>query len=350
MRYAVARRRQKGNVMNAWITKRFLLTIAAIVVGGVLCVQPALAQTGGKIVLRFPHIQPATDPVGQTATDLAELVAKKTNNRVEIKVYPAGQLGGEKEILEGIILGTFDMSFLSTAIKSSVVPEFGLFDLPFVFRDLEHAYKVMDGPVAAELGERLLKRRGLRLLTWWEVGFRDVFSKRGPIRNADDFKGLKIRSPQAEVFMKTFHALGGVPTPVPWPEVYNALQTNIVDAAETSLAYGHSNKWYEVTKYASKTRHIFTAWSLDISDRVYRGLPADVQTALREAAREATVRHRERTRAYDAQAEAKLKAAGMAVNEVDQASLRALVQPVWNEIGGKVAGGADIIRRIQDTR
>ncbi|MBI1736987.1 MAG: TRAP transporter substrate-binding protein [Candidatus Rokubacteria bacterium] len=336
--------------MNGRIIKRSLLVIAAVAVAGLLSVPPLPAQTGGKIVLRFPHIQPATDPVGQTSTDLAELVAKKTNNRVEIKIYPAGQMGGEKEILEGIILGTFDMSFLSTAIKSSVVPEFGLFDLPFVFRDHEHAYKVMDGPVAADLGEMLLKRRGLRVLTWWEVGFRDVFSKRGPVRTAEDFKGLKIRSPQAEVFMKTFQALGGVPTPVPWPEVYNALQTNIVDAAETSLAYGHSNKWYEVTKYASKTRHIFTAWSLDISDRVYRGLPADVQTALREAAREATVRHRERTRTYDAQAEAKLKAAGMTLNEVDQASLRALVQPVWKEIGGKVAGGPEILKRIQDTR
>jgi TRAP-type transport system periplasmic protein len=335
--------------MRAWTTKRSPLLVALTLVSGLVCALPAAAQTPAKIVLRLPHIQPATDPVGQTATDLAELVAKKTNNRVEIKVYPAGQLGGEKEILEGLMLGTFDLSFLSTAITSNVVPEFGLFDLPFVFRDLDHAYKVMDGPIATELGDILLKRRGLRILSWWEVGFRDVFSKKGPIRTARDFKGLKIRSPQAEVFMKTFLAVGAVPTPIPWPEVYNALQTNIVDAGETSLAYGYSNKWHEVTKYASKTHHIFTTWSLDISDRVYRGLPVDIQAALRDAAREATVLHRERTRAYDAQAEAKLKSVGVAVNEVDQADLRVLVQPVWKEIGGKVIGGADILKRIQET-
>lgn len=336
------------------LLKRWQL-LSAVVLGVALAILvgpwiPVSAQAPGKIVLRFPHIQPATDPVGQTVIDLAELVARKTNNRVEIKVYPAGQLGGEKEILEGLILGTFDMSYISTALASNVVPEFGMFDLPFVFRDLDHAYKVMDGPVASELGDLLLKRRGLRVLTWWEVGFRDVFSKKGAIRRPEDFKGLKIRSPQAEVFMKTFLAVGAVPTPIPWPEVYNALQTNLVDAAETSLAYGYSNKWYEVTKYASKTRHIFTAWSLDISDKVYRGLPAEVQKALVEAAREATVRHRERTQASDAQAEERLKASGMAVNDLDQAPLRAMVQPVWNEIGGKVKGGKELLQRIQETR
>lgn len=310
----------------------------------------AAAPSGDKIILKFPHHAAPTEVVGQTADELAKLIAQKTNGRVEVQVFPAGQLGGEKESLEGLQLGTFDMSFIAAELTANAVPVFGVFPFPFMFRDLDHAYKVMDGPIAAELSDQLLKEKNLRILSWWDAGFRSVYSKKGPINNADDFKGLKIRSPESEVFIKTFRALGANATPVPFPEVYNALQTNLVDAAEGPISLGYANKWHEVTKFVSKTYHVFTVWTPMIRDQVYQSMPADVQKQVMEAVKEATASHRNRMNKVNAETDGLLEAAGVTINDVpDKSTLQAAVKPVWEEMGAKIKA-EEIIKKIQDTK
>jgi tripartite ATP-independent transporter DctP family solute receptor len=298
-------------------------------------VPEAAGQGAGKIVLRFgTGVNPGT--LLQTSVDrFAELVAKKTANRVEVKIFPSSQLGGEKDQLEAVALGTQDMTLVSTALLASQERKYSVIDLPYLFQSYEHAHRAIDGPVGKQLDEVLLKSKGVRTLAWYDSGFRFVFTAKHEIKKLADFKGLKIRVPQAEVYIRTFQLLGASPTPLPYPELYGAAQTGAVDGFENISDQTVAAKLYEVAKYGTKTYHIWLALNVLVNDKKFRALSPDVQQAMQEAGREAMIVHRAAALRVENDALAKLAQLGMKINEIDRAPLREAVRPLWKEIGDK---------------
>ena len=335
------------------LTKRMVgRGVAAAVVAGAallfaaLPVHEAVGQGAGKVVLRFgTGVNPGS--LLQTSVDkFAELVAKKTGDRVEVKIFPSSQLGGEKDQLEAVALGTQDMTLVSTALLASQERKYSVIDLPYLFQSYEHAHRAIDGPVGKHLDDLLLKGKGVRTLAWYDSGFRFVFTAKHEIRKLDDFKGLKIRVPQAEVYIRTFQLLGASPTPLPFPELYGAAQTGAVDGFENISDHTVATKLYEVAKYGTKTYHIWLALNVLVNEKKFRSLSADVQQAMQEAGREAMVAHRAVALRVENDALAKLAQLGMKINDIDRGPLREAVRPLWKEIGDKYKAH-DLIKQVE---
>ena len=243
---------------------------------------PPPADPGKKFVLKLGHTGAPDHHYQVGSVKFAELVAKKTNGNVEIKVFPADQLGKQRQLVEGAQLGTVDMVLTSDTLLSSFEPTVGVLNLPFLFKDMNQVSAVLDGPVGKKLDDALSKK-GLVVIGWWENGFRHITNSRQPINTPADLKGLKIRTPESNVVLETFNAYGASATPMSFGELYSALQLKTVDGQENPTTHVLSQKYYEVQKYLTLTNHILVAEPLVMSAKVYKTLPAEYQKALLEA-------------------------------------------------------------------
>jgi len=260
----------------------------------------------------------------------AEKVAEKTDGRVEILVFPADQLGGQRQETEGCIVGTHDMVLTSSMILSNFVPAIGAFDMPFLFSTREIAYAVADGEIGDDMSA-LFEEKGLKILAYWENGFRYITNSKRPIVVPEDLKGLKIRVPESPVFIATFTTLGAAPTPMAFGEVFSALQLGTVDGQENPAAHVIHNAFYEVQKYLSLTGHFYTFEPLVMSKSLYDSLPADIQHALIEAAEEARDYQRVLAVKDDENCLKQIKELGMEILEVDKPAFQRAVQPVYDQ-------------------
>ncbi|MDW7677998.1 MAG: TRAP transporter substrate-binding protein, partial [Bacillota bacterium] len=239
-----------------------------------------------EYVIRVGHTN-APDHYYQWGLEyFAERVAEKTDGRVEILVFPADQLGGQRQEVEGLMIGTHDMVLVSTMVLSNFEPAIGAFDLPFLFSNREHAFKVLDGEIGDEVAAKF-EDQGIKLLAYWENGYRYITNSVRPIVVPEDVRGLKIRVPESPVFLSTFTAMGAAATPMAFGEVFSALQLGTVDGQENPAGHVIHNAFYEVQDYISLTGHFYTAQPLAMSKDLYDSLPADIQQAIVEAAIEA---------------------------------------------------------------
>jgi tripartite ATP-independent transporter DctP family solute receptor len=224
-----------------------------------------------QITLKLGHIADPANPYGQGATKLAELVKQKTGGGVEIQVFPSSQLGNQRDLIEGLTLGTLDMTLTSTAVLGNFIQEMGVFDLPFLFRDIPHAYKTLDtiGMELAGNGEA----KGLKTLAMMENGVRHMTNNRQPIRVPADMKGLKVRVMEQPVYIEMIKSLGGSPTPMAFGEIYTALQKGVIDAEENPLGQIVTARFFEVQKYVSLTAHTYSAEPVLISTSSWKKLP-----------------------------------------------------------------------------
>lgn len=246
------------------------------------------ARAQSPRVIRLAHHVSLQSEQQKTAETFARLLGQYTGGAIEVRVLPAAQMGGQREIIESVSLGTLEMGYGESGLYGNYVPRFGVVALPYLYRDFAHWEKVVDGPIGAGLAADLQKSRaGLRIVNWMTAGYRDTYLRTKPIARPDDFRGVKIRLPEAPLFVRTFQALGAQPTPIPAPEMYSALQTGVVDAMEGSPEVGYTFKIHEVTRYLSRTRHILLDGSFVIGNKLYDSLPKDHQAALDRAAREA---------------------------------------------------------------
>jgi tripartite ATP-independent transporter DctP family solute receptor len=301
-----------------------------------------------KIVITFAHMNAVGDPIDRTAQKYKELVEAKVGDQVEVRVHPAGQLGDDKQNFEGLGLGTVHVTMSNPDMLSNFVPEYVVFALPYMFADWEHVEMAMDGEVGQELDQMLLEQEGIRNLAWLHNGFRNMTTKAKPIRTMADFKGVKFRSPEIPVYMKMFQAIGATPTPIPWPEVYNAMKQGIVDGMETTPTGFVGAKIYEVSKYVMLTNHLYTAANVLMSDKFYQSLPRNVQKAIDEAAaelepwqRQMVIEDTEGT--YDI-----LREKGMTILEFDTTELREAVKPVWVELTSGAPRAIEFAEMIGD--
>jgi tripartite ATP-independent transporter DctP family solute receptor len=303
------------------IIKILKLSVAAI---AVVCVA-AQAQTN----LRFADTLAANDTHNQAARHMAELLKERTGGKLTMSVHPAGELGSDGAILEGVRLGSIDIALTGNPFFTQFAPRLNVLDLPYLFRDTSHAHKVMDGPV----GEALLKdleRNRMKGLGFWEIGFRHITNSRHPIRAPQDLSGIKIRTTPNKAHIEAFRLWGANPAPMAFTELYLALQTGTVDAQENPINNIYANRMYEVQKYVSLSTHAYTASIVAMNLAKFNKLPPDQQKVLRDVVREAGIHQRELNARQESENLAKIKDAGVEVNsDVDIAAFRKLAyEPV----------------------
>lgn len=309
-----------------------------VLVGGILLA--LLAWTPGspasaaeKVVLKAGHSAAATEPYHIGFEFFKKRVEELTNGRVEVQLFPNRTLGNERDMIEGLLLGSVHVTVPANAVMVGFVPETKVFDLPFLFRDRPHMYKVMDGPVGQELGEKM-RVKGFRLLAYYEAGIRHIMTNKKAITKLEDLKGLKIRTMENPVHLEAFRAMGASPLPMAYGEVYTALQQGVIDGAEAANTNYEAQKFYEVAPNWS-----MVAWTTLIADMImgekfYQGLPADIQKAIMQAAQESAKVEREAYAKSEDVALVALKAKGVKITTPNPEPFRKAAHAVYATFGG----------------
>src|SRR5215203_1208112 len=304
-------------------------TLAAVVACLTMPIVSAEAQDVKDRTFKFAYVN-----VQDTAHDLgakrfAELVTQKSGGKLKVRLYPGGSLGGEAVVASALQGGTIEMSMMGPGLLTGMDRDFGVFDTPFLFDTFQEADAVLDGPVGRKLLDKL-PAKGLVGLSYWDHGFRILTNSRRPVSKMEDIQGLKIRVQQIPVFIDTFAALGANPVPMPFTELYTALETKAVDGQENPFVSIEVTKFYEVQKYASNTRHAYSPLLVLVSKRFWDHLSADERKILQDAAEETKAFERETSRAMDAKAMEELKSKGMTITEIsaeERARMRDKLKP-----------------------
>ncbi len=297
-----------------------------------ISVAPALvlAQSTPDRTIRFGHLNNTDHPMSMGARKFAELVAAKSGGKMTVKEFPSSQLGNELQQQSALQGGVQEMLVASTTSLAGVVKEFGLFDFPFLFSHARQADAMVDGPLGKMLSGKLAEK-GVVVLGFFDLGFRNVTNGKRPILKAEDLEGLKLRVIPNPVFLETFRTFKANPIPMPFAELYGALESKAVDGQENPYAVILSSKFYEVNKYVSATNHVYATNPIQISKRFWDRLSPVEQKLLQDAATEAQNFQRTVSREVSSKAVAELTAKGMAYNEIAPAELarmRAAVRPV----------------------
>ena len=318
--------------------------LLSLIVAG-LTMATACAQTN----LRFANTLSATDTHNIAAQHMAELLKTKTGGKLTMSVHPAGELGNDGSILEGVRLGTIDIALTGNPFFTQFAPRLNAMDLPFLFRDLNHAHNVMDSSIGTELLADLEKNR-MKGLAFWEIGFRQITNSKKPIVVPDDLKGIKIRTTPNKAHIEAFRIWGANPTPMAFTELYLALKTGAVDAQENPINNIYANRMFEVQKYLSFTNHAYTASIAAMNLNRFNGLPAEHRKALLDSALEAARFQRDLNAKQEGENLAKIKAAGVQVNE--KADSLAFRKAAYDAVTKTYtdAHGLDIVNRILATK
>jgi tripartite ATP-independent transporter DctP family solute receptor len=302
----------------------------SIVVGAIAAPLLIVGAVAQEITLRSADIHPDGYPTVEAVLYMGKLVEEKTGGRIKIKMFNNRQLGEEKDTIEQTRFGVIDLDRVNTAPFNNLVPQTQVLGLPFLFRDVEHMHKVADG----EIGEEILaafEPHGLIGLAFYDSGARSFYTTKKPIETLDDLKGLKIRVQQSDLWIGMMKAFGANATPMPFGEVYSALQTGVVDGAENNWPSYESSRHFEVSKYYSLTEHSLTPEVLVISKISYNKLSPEDQAILKAAAKESVIKMRELWAAREKDSEAKVRAGGAVVSKVDKAPFVAAMGPVYDQ-------------------
>ena len=292
---------------------------------------PSSAQAEIKDrTLRFAFQNAQEHPQGQGAKKFADIVEQKSGGKIKVRLFPSGQLGGDLQTVSALQGGTIDLTVLNAGLLVGQVKEFGLFDLPFLFESGKEADAVVDGPFGRKLAD-LLPAKNLMSLGYWELGFRNLTNSRRPVTKLEEIQGLKVRVVQSPLYIDLFNTLGANAVPLPFPELYTALEQKTVDGQENPVTLINTSKFYEVQKHLTLTRHTYNPQIVVFSKRVWDRLDADEKKLIEDAAQEARTFQREYSREQETKALEAVKAAGMQVVELPAAEvtrIREKVQPV----------------------
>ena len=300
---------------------------------------------GAEFVLKAAHNGSAGHPFDDGYQMFKQVIETETNGRVEVQVFPAEQLGTEEQVNEMLQAGTSAINITGSAALSNWVPEAELFNLPFIFRDSDHMYRVLDGPIGERIANSIENKLGVVFLGWMYSGNRNAWNNKRPIKKPSDMKGLKIRVMGSAVLVDTFNALGAQATPMSFGEVYTSIQQGVIDGAETDHIDLQVEKFYEVTKYVSLTGHMFLPAALIMSRKVFDKLPADIQTVVFKAGHAATNYERMVIVGKTLEALEFLKKKGIKFFEVDKKPFQDAVKSVYTK-NAKRVGGMAAIRQV----
>jgi TRAP-type transport system periplasmic protein len=299
----------------------------------------AMAESSAKI--KFGHVAPPFHGQSKGVDAFAAYVKEKTNGRIDIATFPMGRLGGERSMAEQVQAGTLQMASITTAVLQNFVPQAAMLDMPFIFPDRKAAYATLDDPEFQKKFFSYFPKKGLVAIGWTENEFRDFTNNKRPIRKPADIKGLKVRVMNSPVYMDTFKHLGASPVSIPFPGIYNALQTDVIDAQENSILTSILMKFTEVSNNVTITHHCLTECVIIMSTRYWESLSAADQDIFREAAKVAI----DTNRKENAQLHHKLPKSGISIAEYckknavevirltpeEREEFKQAMVPVWNK-------------------
>ncbi len=315
--------------------------IKPLALAALLAASGAQAQT----VLKIGYATSATSHYGVGSTVFCEEMEKGTQGRYKCQQFPASALGGEREQIEAVQIGTQDIVNTSTGPLGNFVPEVKIVDIPFLFRDYDHARKVMDGPIGQDL-QKKMEAKGLINLAWTENGFRHMTNSKRAINTPDDAKGLKMRTMENKVHMDGYKTFGILPTPMAFPELFGALQQGTVDGQENPIPVILSSKFSQVQKHLSLTGHVYSPAALILSPVVWNKLSAADKAAFTEAAKKGAAAQRKKVNDDENSGIAQLEKDGMSVvRQVNGDAFRKAVAPAYANFAKEF--GADKIAAIQ---
>ena len=303
----------------------------------------AVASAQTPTIVRLSHPTPATSHYGVGSQAFCAELEKRTSGRYKCQIQAGAN--DERASVEAVQLGTLDMTNTSTGPVSNFVPEVGIVDIPFLFRDYDHARRVLDGPIGQDILAKF-PSKGLIALAWTENGFRHLTNSRRPVVRPEDVKGLKVRTMQNPVHIQAFQSIGVQPTPMAFSELFTSLQQGVVDGQENPIPVILSSKFSQVQKHLSLTGHVYSPSLLLMSPKLWNSLSEADKTNFREAAKVGAAAQRKKVNDDEAAGIAQLKSEGMEVSSVDGQAFRNAMTPVWSEFAKKY--GADNIRRIQE--
>lgn len=326
--------------MKIWRIGIGIMALTWVVVGGT-------AWAGDQISIKFSHVVAKDTPKGKAADKFAELAASYTKDRVKVEVYPNSQLFKDKEELEAVQMGTVQMLAPSLAKFGPLgVKEFEVFDLPFLFDNYEQLHKITYGPIGQALLAKL-SSKGILGLAYWDNGFKQMSANK-PLKNVEDFKGLKLRIQSSKVLDAQMRALGGNPQVMAFSEVYQALQTGVVDGTENPASNFYTQKMHEVQKHMTLSDHGYLGYAVIVNKAFWEGLPPEVRTQLDRALADATVyanqiAKQENDGAIEAVRQSGKTQVALLTNEQRAAWKKALVK-VHQEMASRI--GAELIQSI----
>jgi len=264
--------------------KLVLSTLAAAVV--------ATSGMAADFTLKFSHVVSANTPKGKAADFFEKRLEELSDGRIDVQVYPSSQLYKDNAVLKAIRLNSVQMAAPSFSKFGKIVPQLALFDLPFIFRDIDHLHKVQDGMVGKKL-KGLVRAKGIVALSFWDNGFKQLSSNKKPLIVPADAKGQKFRIMSSKVLEAQFHAVGANPQMMPFSEVYSGLQQGVIDGQENTISNIYTKKFHEVQKHLTVTDHGYLGYLVVMSKKFWDSLPADLKKVVAQAMNEATEKERQ---------------------------------------------------------
>lgn len=332
--------------MKTWLSKtvcsfgRGWLAAAALLAA---VSSPAAAQT----TLKYAFVNPMNSHFGVAATAFKEFVEKDSNGRIKVEIFPGGALGGEREIIESVQLGTIDMAMTSTSVVGNFVPDVLVFDIPFLFRDTAHARAVVDGPIGKDILKKF-EAQNLIGLGYGENGFRHLTNNKRTVTQPADISGMSIRTMENPIHIQAFSQLGARPTPIAWPELYAALQQGVVDGEENPLSNIITAKFFQVQKYLTLTGHVYAPTAILMAPSTWNKLSAEDKKIVETGVVKAIAAQRAEVEKLEATGVETLRKAGMEVSEADKSKFAVMLQPAYAEFGKRF--GQQTLDSIRDTK
>ncbi len=327
--------------MRKWI---FAAAAAAIFVA------PVAASAQAPIVIKFSHVVAPNTPKGKGADKFKELAEKYTNGKVKVEVYPNSTLYKDKEELEALQLGAVQMLAPSNSKFGPIgIKDFEVFDLPFLLPNITALRKVTDGPIGQKM-LKLLDAKGMVGLAYWDNGFKDMSANK-PLHMPEDYKGQKFRIQSSKVLEAQFRLLGATPQVMAFSEVYQALQTGVVDGQENTPSNIYTQKFYEVQKYTALTNHGYIGYVVVVNKKFWDGLPADIRGQLDKAMKEATVYANKISESENAEALEEIKKSGktqiIIPTKAEMAAMQKAMEPLYHDMASRV--GKQLIDDVRKT-
>lgn len=319
-----------------------------VILAAVVCIGLAIAGGNAMAAVKFGHVGPIFHGQTKGVEAFAAYVKEKTDARIDIATFPNGQLGGERSLAEQVQSGTLQMATITSAAMQNFVPEAIVMEMPFAFPDRKTAYAVIDDPEFQEKYFSYFPKKGFIAIGWTENEFRDLSNNKHPVHTPEDVKGLKIRVINSPLYIEMFKALDASPVGIPFPEIYNALQTGVIDAQENPILTTELMNFTEVTKYITLTRHTLTECIIVVSVDYWESLSKGDQQIFRDAAKECI----KTNRAVNAELQKHMPKSGLSVLEfakenkvevveltaAERAQFKEAMQPVWEKYRGKIGG------------
>ena len=295
------------------------------------------------------NIHPPDYPVSRGMDRFTELVAQRTNNRIRMRSFHSAQLGQQDEAIQQMRLGAMDFAEFNLSPLNNIAPSTQVVTLPFLFRDVAHLHRVMDGPIGEAIAEDL-EKVGIVALAWYDAGARSIYNRARPIRTPEDVRGLKIRVQTSDLWIDLMRALGANPTPLPFGEVYTSLQSGVVDGAENNWPSYESTRHFEVARFYTTTEHSNVPEVLAVSATRWRRLPAADREVVRTAARESAAYQRELWAERERVSRQRVEGGGAQITDLqDRSAWSRLMEPVYAKYAAEPRL-ADLVRRIRETQ